>query len=311
MNDVIGSDTKTDYTPITHDADAEPSSELRGTWDVRAPYVTEQRRYRRIRGVEVDLMRSGVVPRKGKTVTEAALVAKGNRVITYAPAEVAGELLGGLVDLAQERVTPTDFANRFGYMGYNELVPSEYRCGGEPLNWLLAHARTLFVAFHVIHLVNPARRSELHRKKLAEYIRNELPYGPYAQLGWIFQVPALRGSAGSSVMAANNVLRYLINPNIDTVGRQLIADGTELKSIFVFQAPIQVAYWHLTSLIGKQSLRRCKECHRVFIDERNNVKFCLPAPGKKISRCKARFNIRKMRKHQKELSRKINRETKP
>jgi hypothetical protein len=293
---VTGKTQDADYKRITSaDPDLEPTSELRGTWQVRAPYVIERQPYRRVRGVDVDLIKSGVYYKyRGRSVVGDVLVAKGKRVMEYAPGEIAAELLTSLLDLAQGRLTPTAFADRFGSMGYNHLVPNMHRAKGEPVHWLLAHAHTLLVAFKLIDLINQARRSDAGRKKLEEYIRGELPWGPYVHRGWIFEVPALRGSAGSPVMAANNVLRHLLNPNIDHVGRHLIPDQAELKSVFLFQAPIQVAYWYLAGLIGKQTLRRCRECGRVFMHERG-VKFCLAVPPKTISPCKSRFNVRKLR----------------
>ncbi len=305
---VIGANTKNNYKAVTHSADDEgPRSELRGTWYFSPPFVVERQEYLRIRAVDVDLIKSRTVVVRGgygEPVMEDVLVSKGTQLRVYAPGEVAAELLTGLLDLAQGKLSPTGFADRFGYMGYNTLVPSNNRCKGEPLHWLFAHAHTLFVAFKVINLLKQARGSETGRKKLEEYIRNKLPYGPYVHEAWIFQVPALRGSAGSPIMAANNVLRYLLNPNIEAVGRQLMMDRTELRNIFVFRTPIQVAYWYLASLIGKQTLRQCRECGRVFIDERSNVKFCPPVPPKTISPCKSRFNVRKMRVRQKEGLRK-------
>lgn len=296
---VISSTSVGDYMPITRLTDeAEPRSNLIGTWYVRAPYVIEPQSYRPVRAVDVDLIKSRtriVRGGYGKPVVRDALVAKGKRLRPYAPGEIAGELVAGLLDLVQNRLRPTDFAERFGYMGYNALVPSDNRCEGEPLDWLLAHAHTLLVVSRLINLLNKARGSDSGRKKLEEYIRQELPYGPYAADGWVFQEPALRGSAGSPIMAANNVIRFLLNPHLDGVGRQLVPEKADLRSVFTFRAPICVAYWHVAQLYGKETLRRCKECGRVFMHDRD-VEFCLPEPPKTISPCKSRFNVRRWRR---------------
>ncbi len=288
---------KIDYKAITTN-DAEPRSDLRGTWHVRAPYVIERRKYQRVRWEDVHM--TGVGHKNFRGLKSSAkfadvIVAKGKQYSDYAPGEVAKELLQALLDLAQGKLSPIKLANRFGYMGYNATVPYQNRCDGEPLDWLFAHANTLFVASRLVDLVNKARHSESGRKKLDEYMRN-LPEGPYViKEGYRVSVPALGGSGKNAVIAANNVLQYLLNPNIGHVGRYLFGESVELKSIFVFRAPIDVTYWYLASLIGKQTLRECKQCHRVFIEERRGVKYCLPEPGKKISKCKSLFNVRKSR----------------
>jgi hypothetical protein len=249
---------------------------------------------------------------RGKKVTTDVIVAKRKELREYLPGDCAGEILSSLLDLAQGRLKPTNFADRFGFMGYDEMVPRANWCpDGEPLYWLVAHARTLFVSFKLINLASKASRGQgarSGRKKLVEFIR-ELPDGPYAARGSVWETPGLGKtfssphSARQPLKAANIILRKLLNPNITGIGHNLIGQGTELRSVFIFKAPIEVAYWYLTSLIGKSTLYKCKECGRVFMHGRP-VEFCLPEENKTISKCKTRFNMRERRKRLKKLSRK-------
>jgi len=116
----------------------------------------------------------------------------------------------------------------------------------------------------------------------------------------------LRKMGGGPLTEANHIILRLVNPNLKGIGRQLAPEGMGgegLRNIFQFQAPIEVAYWHLTTLIGKQPFKQCRECNRFFIHE-GSAKFCLAIPPKTISRCKSRFNVRLMRARNKKLARK-------
>jgi hypothetical protein len=196
--------------------------------------------------------------------------------------------------VAQGKTKPVEFANRFGLLGYNYIVPRENSCkGGDPLNWFLAHAHTVYTIAELIERVKEARESDGGRRHLANYLREEITDGPYALGGWVTRV-RFQQSPTSPVLAANGVLRYLLNANLGETGRRLTATG--LRTIFAFRALVQVIYWQLADQIGKSSIHRCAECGRIFTGANSRSRFCPPSGGKKISACKSRWNVREFRK---------------
>lgn len=266
---------------------------LRSVWPIGAPHTVEQRTF--------------AYP-DHKPHTEDVLVpTKGSK--RELRQDDLADLLNDLVDLGQRPPSlfakyALQFADKYGPMGYNRMVREENRCQdrGEPLGWLAAHARTIHACSVLINLASYARKDKDARKKLKHYLEN-FPTGPYGEGGVVR--PLLYTYVSDHVDAADNVVRSLLEPNLGNVNREVYA-GALVHNIFSCDTPLQIAYWQLADQVGKDTIQRCAECGRVFLYDRP-VKFCLPAPRKTISRCKARFNIREMRKRKKTQGRRTKR----
>jgi hypothetical protein len=235
---------------------------------------------------------------KSSIVKADVLVPVGKRIIRYDP-NAKGGLLNGLLGVAQDKLRPVEFADQFGLLGHNYIVPRENVCkGGDPLNWFLAQASTVRVAAELIERLAEARESAGGRRFLAEYLKNEIGDGPYALGGRVAEIRFQQASR-SPILVANGILRYLLNANLGETGRriQIVASGP--RTVFTFRALIEVIYWQLADQIGKGAILRCAECGRIFTCANSRIRFCPPASGQKISPCKSRFNVRRHRKGKK------------
>lgn len=277
-----------DYTPITVE-DASVAGALIGTWWRQPPYEIRKGAYAPYRG-------EGSKP---VSVKADVLAPDGKQTLQYEPIDQP-QLLGALLDVAQGKLKPVEFAERFGLLGYNYIVPDQYRCsGGDPLNWFLAQANTVLTITDIIRRLKEAR--DLHTQgRVATYLRKEITDGPYALGGRVanlkYILESFRKSRGGPVLAANGILRYLFNANLGQAERRFQSTAQGLRTVFTFRALVEDVYWQLADQLVDSSIHRCTECGRIFIHPNMKVRFCPPAAGKKISPCKARWNVREFRK---------------
>lgn len=257
-----------------------------GTWWRERPHVIRQVDYAPYRG-------EGFRPMK---VTAEVIACTGKQVTRYEPIGHP-EILDAILDVAQGRLKPTEFADHFGLLGYNYVVPRENACpGGDPLGWFLAHAQTARTIATLIELMQEARSQESTRR-LATYLREEILDGPYALAGQIVRIPFK--SVSSTVFRALGIVRYLMNENLGETRRQFqMTEKRGLRTIFVFRNLAQVIYWQLADRLANRSLRRCQECGRIFTHPNARMRFCPPAKGQTISPCKSRWNVREFRRRQ-------------
>jgi hypothetical protein len=270
-----------DYVPITDTG----AAGLLGEWWRQPPHVIREETYMPYRG-------EGAAP---SIVKADVLVPGGKRIARYDPNAEAG-LLNAALDVAQVKLKPAHFADRFGLLGYNYVVPRVNVCkGGDPLNWFLAQVSTVRVAAELIERLAEAHESIGGRRFLADYLKDEIPDGPYALGGWVTEL-RFQQSSRSPILVANGILRYLLNANLGETGRriQIVASGP--RTVFTFRALIEVIYWQLADLMDKSAIRRCVECGRIFTGTNSRIRFCPPASGQTISPCKSRFNVRLHRK---------------
>jgi hypothetical protein len=271
-----------DYIPITWET---PDSALLGVWWRQPPHELRRGTHAPYRGEGV---RSAKVPAE-------VIAPTGRRTERYYPVEELG-LLNALLDVAQGKLKPLVFADRFGLLGYNYLVPLENRCkDGDPLNWFFAQAHTIHMLAELIKYVQDAQTGDRY---LGVYLRDEISNGPFALGGKVVET-RFRTATRSPIIAANGIIRYLINANLSTTGRLLQSSSRGLRTIFTFQALVQVIYWQLADQIGKSSIHRCTECGRIFSHSNIRARFCPPQGGNKISACKSRWNVREFRGKQK------------
>lgn len=277
-----------DYIPITS---REPDNALLGTWWRQPPHLLRREMYTPYRGEGVRAVK-----------VEAEVIAPtGTRSEQYAPVEESG-LLNALLDVAQGKLRPVEFANRFGLLGYNYLVPDQNKCkGGDPLNWFIAQAHTIYTAAELIARMQEAQESAGGRLFLTNFLRDEITDGPYAFGGHIVRIARL--GYHSPILVANGYLRTLLNANLGDTGRRIQSTASGFRTIFTFRALVQVIYWQLADQLGKSSIRRCIECGRIFTHSNIRSRFCPPANGRQISPCKSRWNVRAFRKKQRRKKR--------
>src|SRR5713101_3568153 len=208
----------THNTPITADIFMDPEYEAHlelGEWWRRPPYAIRTEIYTPYRG-------EGLRPINAKT---NVLVSTGKQQpIRYDPAEQAQQLLTVLLDVAQQKAKPVEFANRFGLLGYNYLVPEQNKCsGGDPLPWFMAHVYTVYVLATLTTRIRDAKEQQ-RTEKLRQYLAKDIPLGPYALGGQVTNI-YLRTGSTKPVLAALGILRYLLNANLDGTGYQLRLTG--------------------------------------------------------------------------------------
>lgn len=275
------------YASITTRDRSSPPNPL-GRWWKQPPHILHKEIYAPYRG-------AGVLPSK---INGDVIYPDGKRVEWYEPTD-REDLLESLFDVAQGLSKPTSFADQFGLLGYNYIVPEENQCkGGDPLEWFVAQAQTVYVMAILIGLLERAKESERGRKELATYLEKELPNGPYALGGHVVHC-RYRGS-DNPIPRAMSILEQFLNTNLGETRRRLDrVAASDFRSVFTFRALIEVVYWKLADQIGGSSIRRCRECGRLFISRNSKLRFCAPEGPKTISPCKSRWNVRQYRKRQK------------
>jgi hypothetical protein len=280
-----------DYVTITTKETSWPSNPM-GEWWKQPPHILRKETYAAYRG-------AGLHP---TNIEDNVVVPTGKRAEWYEPTEQEG-LLEALFDVAQGRRKPTSFADQFGLLGYNYIVPEENQCkGGDPLRWFVAEAHTVYVIAILIGLVERAKESYGGRRELATYLGKEIPHGPYAFGGHVVQCWC-RGAGGNPVLRAKGILQQFLNVNLgDTARRLQRVTRNDFRSVFTFRALVQVIYWKLADQVGGSSICRCRECGRIFISQDSRLRFCAAEVGKTISPCKSRWNVRAHRKKIKKYS---------
>lgn len=226
------------------------------------------------------------------------------------------------------------FASEFGELGYSRLVratllPSfsaslpkseqwksahvayqKYRDAiyvaarglpdGDPLDWFLAHSRTVNLCLKFIGLLNEGADRHALQEEVEGVMR-----GPYAVRDQISSLPvnewrqALREGVGPSIIIRRTVCD-LITENISGVHRRLVTDpsGMQSDSLFLCNATIEAVYWQLADKMEAQMVRRCAECRRFFVARDKRQQYCPPQPGSTRSRCSSRLNVQNHRGRQ-------------
>jgi len=306
---VIEEQMDTDYTPITLDG---PSG-LTGEWWRQPPYYIIDGHYAPYRGqglapqiIKAKILRG--TAKKGPSLDvgfdsseeglsdpKNLMALLGEQAEWYSPVEEPG-LLDALVDVGQSKLKPPEFANRYGLLGYNRIVPLKNRCGGDPLDWFLAQAHSVYIAARLIEHLKEVQESRRSRPLLVEFI-SEMPWGPYALGGREVRIPFSNiWNLHDPLKSAHGILDQLINGNLGVFCRRLQLRHPGFRSLFEFQALIHVVWWKLADLVGTSAICRCQECGRIFTCSNPRTRFCPPDKGRTISRCKTRANVREFRK---------------
>jgi hypothetical protein len=174
---------------------------------------------------------------------------------------------------------------------------------GDPLAWILAHARS-------VRLVGELARALNDEAQLAQQIEELRVTGP--GIGFPLSFPLMRrdGRYPSSWAIAEqatprDTALWLVTAQLNNAlaGVQRIVVFTEghLESRFVPDSLIDCIYWLLADAVVGSTLRRCSACGRFFVTTHDRMKFCPPPMGLNgPSRCMNREKVRRWREEQRQ-----------
>ncbi len=221
-------------------------------------------------------------------------------VAAYAPIR-RRELPGELAKLTRgDEAAVICFAERYGQLGYDQLVGSDEARGGDPVDWVWTHAETIRICLHLTELlqedlveeVEPYLRSVAPPKEERQRVQL-LPSSlviKFAAKGRVDTLEiAYEEKNGASL--ARLVYRDLINPNIDGIHRGLQGHGKDERSFFHFSALIEAAYWQLADIVEGGRVVRCEECGALFPQTRKGQRYCPPQFRQTESPCAQRARV--------------------
>jgi CGNR zinc finger len=232
--------------------------------------------------------------------------ARDDMVRCYAPL-MHREIPGELMKLKRgDEAAVIRFAMLYGPLGYAMLVPPDENLGGDPVEWIWAHAETLEICSHLTYLLQ-----EDQSEKVKPYLRS-LP-------SWPVIMQATKGSVTSlgitydekdSVRLAHLVRRNLINANIDGIYPQLAEDDGKDRILFRFRALIEVAYWHLANAVVTGHVKRCEspDCGALFVQTDPRERYCPPRFRQPESSCAVRARVRRFRERNEDRSKRRTRQ---
>jgi hypothetical protein len=220
-----------------------------------------------------------------------------------------GELATELAKLTRgNEAAVIRFAERYGQLGYDQIVGSDEAQGGDPVDWFWRHAETIRICLELTELLQEdlLEKVEPYLRSLSspEEERQRLQLLPssllikFAAKGRTDTMEIAYREKGA-VALARLVRRDLINPNLEGIHRRLQGHGKTERSFFQFSALIEAAYWQLADIVegGRLTGRviRCKDCKALFSQRRRGQKFCQAPLGRDESPCAVRARVRKKR----------------
>jgi hypothetical protein len=200
------------------------------------------------------------------------------------------------------------FYRAYGSLGFISLTADPDRAfytwpngdrtmGGDPLDWVRTHARTVRVCFAIIealqqnnnkaleHIIKDPSIGYAYRDEIAAVSASELiDRAEHIHRAWA----GAKAQRRSLTTQARVLRNSLINPNIARIHRQLIVtEETPDASRFTFRAQIEIVYWHLANVIEDGIVARCKRpgCHAFFIQRHRSQEYCAPRYGQRESPC--------------------------
>lgn len=278
---------------------------------------------------------SGFIPAWG--VAERYLVAGGILQEAEGPSSWRAynpfaeyELPTQLARIATGELSPEEFAGRFGLLGYDRLLrPTQIaralagdvsvtelskqlsrddakRKGGDPVEWILAHSRTVGLCLDLIGAFEGGDNYLIVETVETVARGGQAARGPYAWGLIVAGLPdkftkhTLKIHPQGHAAIARGWLSNFITDNIAGIRRRLQEDayGSRLASYFGFGAMIQTVYWQLADTIERGGIRRCRSCQRFFLARDKRQQYCPPFPGATRSRCSSRLNVGNFRMRQ-------------
>jgi len=234
----------------------------------------------------------------------------------YAPltqVELPTELQRMAAAEPSESLSPLEFARQFGLLGYDRLAsnprsmekvkgtPAKKPRGGDPLDWIQAHARTVRFCVHFLGLLEEDDDPKL------QWELEQVSPGPYAMGLGLFNLPVddihwgLKHDIPAAALVRQHISR-IVSENIADVRRFLFTDMrcTRIESFISFHGMIEAVYWQLADRIDGGGIRRCLACKEFFVARDKRQQYCPPFPGSTRSRCSSRLNVQTFRSRQQE-----------
>jgi hypothetical protein len=231
---------------------------------------------------------------KHHEIRDGMLVGKGKNEKPGAIADAAMQL----VFVHRRVISPVEFADEFGQLGFTRLCRREDRSGGDPIEWFLAHANTVSTIVDLVgYIAEPPKIFQIKGPiAYAERISGP-PKTVFLDYTADLAAKKVEIKKWSMRAKARSLLVDLLNPNI--AGAQRFFPGRESTSQIKVRSLIEGIYWHIANLVDSDwSPRRCPECGGFFISTDPRQKYC-PAPvtsGR--SRCSSRLNVRNFEQRQ-------------
>lgn len=239
----------------------------------------------------------------------------------------AKEPLGGPLWPFREPTLPTEFYNirdaktaiaferQYAPLGYDSLVndPSE-RKGGDPLDWILDHARFVRLALDLIEAIAGEERQQLI-KLLNSVMMDTSPFPKDAQAQYqansVLTFPSgaykvslasrrpLNGKDAEGI--ARGVIAELVTHNTENVRSKLVARLKDLIWGQYYHALIEIVWSMAGELAARSSqgnidLRKCLWCGAVFQVTHKRQRFCPPLESPYYSRKQSSCGL-KYRQH--------------
>lgn len=276
--------------PTEEEAGLARSSGLGGTWTVFDKY---------------EIANGFIVPVGEPDRLTLGKTAYSVRTVYYPQLEKS--LVSELAKVYRGTLTPLEFVNLFGLLGHDPAAT----VGMDPLDWFMAHARTVAVILDLMAKLGFLEDVQLDEKAIESQLRSLDP-GAFAAGAGLCRIVVQFTSTphnlawatwkddgatlevlvppGGVVQAAQKLIVQLINRNLVGITPTLKFDDKtgDFSASFTFQALFNVVYWHLREVILRGTLRTCEECGAPFIATDKRQRFCPPPEGVKESRCATR-----------------------
>jgi hypothetical protein len=260
-------------------------------------------------------------------IFEGRLEPKSHTLVRrYAPA-LYPEIPGELAKLQRGDVDAVlKFARVYGGLGFRAFIPYKVwaRGGairvGDPLPWIWAHARTVWMCLELSNLLQEgdvvSLRTYLQSLRLTDQDKEEWGGTDASEPGWERKNKppiALVATRGKMTLKgwvwsvtcnedvknlAREIRRSLINDNIVGIHRTLLDDGKKDGLFWEFEALIEMAYWHVANTVDGRRFKRCEadDCGSIFIQTDPRQRFCPLMFGQRgESRCAVRHRVHKLR----------------
>jgi hypothetical protein len=241
------------------------------------------------------------------------MIGRGNLTRWYAPIThpELPQMIASLAEADDHAIVA--FAETYGELGYAFLTPKFYTwpdgqrtMGGDPLDWIRAHGRTVRLCLELTEAINANdaaaidaiphgddgtvdRRIEEEKLKACRSVINDPILLSAYYTRWMVAkrdevLPQTVPLDLPPFTRARVVRAAIINANMSGVRRRLtVRDG----SVFTYGTMIEVVYWQLADLVVGGIVARCQRpgCGALFIQRHRSQRYCAPKWSQRESPC--------------------------
>jgi hypothetical protein len=182
-----------------------------------------------------------------------------------------------------------------GAVGYDPRITT-----GDPVSWVLAHARQIKLVMELAEALGDLDRLTLRLEQLA--VRNEKGVHlvlAHAYRGFLHPAPVQHRRTDNVRRCALEIIAHALSPNLQGVARTLIVEhvgpGLGLSNTFKPRNLMDCIYWMLADAVTAGMVQQCAHCHRPFIAH-GKTRYCPPLLDQQgISPCMNRDKQRRFR----------------